>query len=250
MDKFHFLKFVTRFSLLQGLKEENMRKLLLPLFILIALSFVPVLAQTTEVPTLHVRVAHFSPDAPAVDVYLNGAKSAIQGLTYPKVSEWVEIPARSYQIAAVPTGTRSAAIGPLTLDLPADAWLTIAAVGSATNSTLKATVITEDYTPISDGQARVTLFHAIEGAPPVDVFADDAQVVNLLAFPGKLGSNDGATTFDVDSGLYSLKVVPSGEAFRTLLEVPSTILVTKNNYFIAAVGTADAPQLVIVPTRS
>ena len=205
-----------------------MRKLLFPLFMLILLTVVPVLAQSTTLPTVHVRVAHFSPDAPAVDIYLNGAKSAIQGLSFPHVSEWLEIPARSYQVAAVPTGSRSAAIGPVTLDLAADAWLTIAAVGSADKGTLKATVVSEDYSPITEGHARVTVYHAIEGAPPVDVLADDAQVVNLLAFPGKLGGNDGAATVDVTAGLHSVQVVPSGESFRTLLDLPSTIFVTNN----------------------
>ena len=50
-----------------------------------------------------VRVAHFSPDAPAVDVYVNDDK-VLSGVRYKTVSEYLEPPAGSYDLAVRPAG--------------------------------------------------------------------------------------------------------------------------------------------------
>ena len=41
---------------------------------------------------VHIRVAHFSLDTPAVDVFVNG-DAAIQNLEFPTVTDWIELPA-------------------------------------------------------------------------------------------------------------------------------------------------------------
>jgi transforming growth factor-beta-induced protein len=205
----------------------------------------------TALETVHIRVAHFSPDTPAVDVYVNGELSAVQGLEFPNVTEWIELPAGTYNLAVSPAGTslEDAAIGPADFDLPANAWITVAAVGSPANGTLTAAPVIEDYSPIPDGSARVTVFHGIEDAPAVDVLAGGAAVVSQLAFPGALdGSNDGAFTLDVPAGSYDLQVVPAGETSPVVLDLPGTQLDAGMNYFVAAVGTLDAPQVVVQAT--
>jgi hypothetical protein len=219
--------------------------LLLALLLIAALT--SVVAAQTEAPTLHVRVAHFSPDTPAVDIFLNGTRTPIQGLAFGSISDWVEIPAGSYQVAAI-TAERQRVIGPATFDLPADAWITVAAVGSLKRGTLQAAPVIEDYSPLEAGQARVTVFHGIEGVVPVDVLAGDSKIVDLLAFPGKLGGNDGAASLTVPAGIYDLQVVPAGETLRVLFDLKRTILVANTSYFIAAIGPADAPQVVIKAT--
>jgi hypothetical protein len=50
-----------------------------------------------------VRVAHFSPDAPAVDVYVNDDK-VLSGVEYKTVSKYLELPAGSYDLAVRPAG--------------------------------------------------------------------------------------------------------------------------------------------------
>ncbi len=226
-----------------------MRKVLVLGVLLAVLSLaVPALAQ--EANTVHVRIAHFSPDAPAVDIYLNGMKSPLTGLEFPNVTAWVEVPAGSYNVAVVPSGAtiNEAAIGPADFELPAGAWITVAAVGSLADGTLQPAVLIEDYSAIPAGSARVSLFHGIEGAPPVDVLADGAAAVRSLAFPGSRGNNDGFTTVTVPSNVYDFQVVPFGRGTPVLLDLPGTFLQSGVNYFVAAVGTADDPQVKIVAT--
>lgn len=76
-----------------------MRKLIVLLLLLVFV--VPVLAQSEDVA--HVRVAHFSVDAPTVDVYIDGMLE-VEGVDFPVVSEWMEIPAGTHSVAIAPAG--------------------------------------------------------------------------------------------------------------------------------------------------
>jgi transforming growth factor-beta-induced protein len=200
-----------------------------------------------EPETTHLRVAHFSPDTPAIDVYVNGELSDVQDLSFPAITSWIELPAGSYNIAVAPADTslEDAAIGPTDFDLPADGWITVAAIGSLEAGTLASQVIVEDYSDIPEGSARVTVFHAIEDAPAVDVLASGSPVISNLAFPGMQGSNDGVFTLEVPAGSYDLQVVPGGATEPVVLDLSGTELTANNHYFVAAVGTLAAPQVAL-----
>lgn len=196
-----------------------------------------------------IRVAHFSPDTPAVDVFVNG-EASIQGLEFPAITGWIQLPAGTYNIAVAPAGAgiEAAAIGPADFDLPADAFITVAAIGSLEAGTLAPQVLVEDYSDIAEGSARVTVFHAIEDAPAVDVLAGGSPVVTALAFPGAQDSNDGAFTLEVPAGSYDLQVVPTGATEPVVLDLPGTQLDADTRYFVAAVGTLAAPQIALAAT--
>jgi uncharacterized surface protein with fasciclin (FAS1) repeats len=202
--------------------------------------------------TVKIRVAHFSPDAPAVDVYIDGVKSDIQGLAFPEITPWIEVPAGTYNIAVAPAGLTiaSAILPPADFELPAGAWITVAAIGTFDRGrgSFTAQVIVEDYSPIPEGSARVTVFHAIDGAPTVDVKAGGAAIVSVLAYPGKLGSNDGVATLDVPAGTYDLSVTPTGSDYPIILDLPGTTLEANNHYFVAAVGTPTEPGVALAVT--
>jgi hypothetical protein len=220
----------------------------LGLLLTVVLALAPAMAQDTG--TLHVRVAHLAPDAPAVDIYVNGELSPVKKLAFRNASAWIELPAGKYSVAVVPNGKtlQDAVIGPKDYELKADQWLTIAAVGTVAKKNLKAVVISEDYSPIKDGDVRVTVFHGISDGPAVDVYAGKNKVITELAFPGKRGTNDGATTLNVPAGLYNLKVVAFGRSKPVILNLPSLGLNAGTNYLLAAIGTASAPEGILIAT--
>ncbi len=199
---------------------------------------------------VNIRVAHFSPDTPAVDVYVNGELSDIQALEFPNITPWITLPAGSYNLAVSPAGTslEDAAIGPADFELPAGAWITVAATGSLTNGTLAPQVLIEDYAPIAEGQARVTVFHGIEDAPAVDVLAGGAPIISQLAFPNTQGNNDGLFILDVPAGSYDIQVVPAGATEPVVLDLPGTALEAGRNYLVAAVGSLAEPQVALAAT--
>jgi transforming growth factor-beta-induced protein len=206
--------------------------------------------EPADVEMVTIRVAHLSPDTPAVDVFVNG-EAAIEALEFPNITDWIELPAGTYNIAVAPAGAgiEAAAIGPADFELPAGAYITVAAIGSLEAGTLAPQVIVEDYSELAEGSARVSVFHAIEDAPAVDVLADGAELVNQLAFPGSLGANDGFFTVDVPAGTYSLQVVPDGATESVVIDLPDTALEAGMHYFVAAVGTLENPSVALAVTN-
>lgn len=224
-----------------------MRRLLF-FTLVILLTAVPALAQdaaTTD--TTHIRIAHLSPDAPLVDIYVNGELSEVTGLGFMDVSGWLALPADTYEIAVVPAGAAptDAAFGPVSLPLTADAWITAAAVGSLDNATFALALVLEDYvTPLESGSARVTVFHSIEDAPGVDVrLVDGTLLVPDVAYTN-------FATFDVPAGAYDLQVVPAGEDEPVVLDLSGTALDADTYYFIAAVGALATPDFAFAATTA
>lgn len=192
-------------------------------------------------PVARVRVAHFSPDAPAVQVFLNGEPSGIQTLSFGNISGWVEVPAGTYSVAVAPAGAPvdQAAIGPVSLTFRAGSWTTVAAIGSLGSGSLTATTINEDYRAIDGGEARVTVFHGIEDAPAVDVILPDgAKVVSNLAF-GR------SATVTVPANVYDLRVVPAGKTSPVVINLAGTNLEGATYYFVAATNTLASPQVAL-----
>ncbi len=227
------------------------------LLALLAIAVAPIIAQDAEEagPVTNIRVAHFSPDAPAVDVYVNG-EVAIAGLAFPDVTGWVQLAAGAYSIAVAPAGTSldDAVIGPAEFVLTADAWNTVAAVGQVADGSLRAGVVAEDYSELPQGTARVTFFNAIgdAGIEPLDVLVNEEVVADELGLPGVIG--DGAFTVDYPEGEYEIAFVPE-EGSRAFFTINSQDIVGGSNYFIAAVGTIAtddglAVQPVVVRTET
>lgn len=197
-------------------------------------------------PTTNIRVAHFSSDTPAVDIYVNG-EVAIADLEFPNVTDFISLPAGSYELAVAPAGTSlaEAAIGPATFDLPADAYLTVAAIGSLSAGTLTVAVIPTNIEGLAEGSARVTIFHGIEDAPAVDILANGAVLVPSLAYPATADGNDGIFELDVPAGTYDLQVVPSGATEPVVIDLPGTTLEAGTYYLVAAVGTLADPSAAV-----
>jgi len=192
-----------------------------------------------------VRVAHFSPDAPAVDVYVDG-EVAVESLEYPTVTAFLELEPGVYSIAVAPTGTSvdDAVIGPTNVQFEAQSIQTIAAVGSAEEGTLSATVIIEDSDDITEGSARVTFIHAVEGAPAVDVYGSNALLVQALRFPS--ANSDGGFTREIPAGQIDFSITVAENADATLATANNVDLEDNTFYIVAAIGTAEEPVLLVV----
>jgi transforming growth factor-beta-induced protein len=211
----------------------------------------PVAEEAVAEEVVNIRVAHLSPDTPAVDVYVDG-EAAITDLAFGSITDFVTLPAGSYELAVAPAGTsiEDAAIGPAAFDLPANTFITVAAIGSLEAGTLTPAVIAEEFAGLAEGSARVTVFHAIEDAPAVDIRAGNAAVISMLAYPGTMvdeagDPNDGVFTIDVPAGTYDLAVVPSGATEPVVIDLSGTELAADTYYFVAAVGTLEDPSVAL-----
>lgn len=229
-----------------------MRKIFASLIAVLAflIAVVPAMAQDAAEEAVasgdaYVRVAHFSPDTPSVFVY-NG-ENLVTSVRFPNVSRWVKLAPGDYTFVVTTEATPGEGAIEFAASLEAGQFVTVAAFGSSERGTLKLQAIAEDFSRITTGRARVTVVHAIEGAPVVDIRANGGVVIPTLAYPGSLGSNDGVETIEVPAGTYTLSVTAS-EFGTLILEAADTVLEANKNYFIAAVGTAQNPSVKVVVT--
>lgn len=205
------------------------------------------LPASAQAGTANIRVAHFSADAPAVDVYIDG-ELVISELDFPEVSEWTGVEPGTYTIAVTPAGANDAVIGPAEFTFAEGEFVTIAAIGLVGNNTLTAQALVEDYSPTNDGETRISVFHAIQDAGPVDVSANGNTLVRLLAYPNTIvAEGDGFDTVDVLAAEYDISVALN-ETGDEIFSIEDITMGQNRNYFIAAVGTAANPQFVLVTT--
>src|SRR3712207_8156260 len=103
------------------------RVLVLGLALLVALALAaPALAQGSG--DAQVRVAHLSPDAPNVDVYVNG-EPVLTDVPYTTVSSYLSLPAGTQQVTVYAAGDTSTPVIDAPVELAAGGAYTIAAVG-------------------------------------------------------------------------------------------------------------------------
>ena len=141
-----------------------------------------------------VRVAHLSPDAPAVDVCLAPAGTGDftgpvleqaggpGGLAYAQATRYLEVAAGTYDVRVV-AATAVDCASPVVPDtagatLPGDAAVTIAATGLVAPGEGQpgfALVPLVDDPEAAAGRAKVRFVHASSGTPPVDVGAGTGE---------------------------------------------------------------------------
>ena len=220
---------------------SNIRRMLtVGLALLTALALAaPALAQGTG--EAQVRVAHLAPDAPNVDVYVNG-EPALTNVPYTTISDYLTLPAGTQQVTVYAAGDTATPVIDTPVELAAGAAYTVAAVGLVADDSLTAQVYEDDLRAPSDGNAKVRVVHASPDAGPVDVVpAGGEPLVSGLAFPE-------ATPYtEVPADTYTLDVNAAGTN-QTVLTVPAATLASGGVYSAFAVGTvyADSLQVLLV----
>lgn len=220
---------------------SNIRRMLtVGLALLAALALAaPALAQGTG--EAQVRVAHLAPDAPNVDVYVNG-EPALTNVPYTTISDYLTLPAGTQQVTVYAAGDTATPVIDTPVDLAAGAAYTVAAVGLVADGSLTAQVYEDDLRAPSGDNAKVRVVHASPDAGPVDVVpAGGEPLVSGLAFPE-------ATPYaEVPADTYTLDVNAAGTN-QTVLTVPDATLASGGVYSAFAVGTvyADSLQVLLV----
>jgi hypothetical protein len=176
-----------------------------------------------------IRVLHASPDAPAVDVYLDGSE-AISDLAFDEITDYVSVPAGSYTVEVFPAAADGTGDAVITADvtLSADTDYTVAAVGALAE--IEPLVLVDDNSAPPAGQVRVRFVHASPDAPAVDIFAEGVGVVvSGAAF------KDASEYLAVPALTYNLEVRAAGTE-TVALALPGLALEEGNVYSAFAVG--------------
>jgi hypothetical protein len=200
----------------------------------------------------YIRLAHLSPDTPAVDVYVapfgqTSAPQVIRGVGYGAVSAYQKVPPGRYTIAmrAAGAGASTPAVISATVNATEGSAHTVAGVGRF--SSLNLTVLTDDLTLPPAGQARVRVIQASSRVPTLKVAADNGPVI--------AGAAQFATTSDyqtVPAGTWTLRL--SGANGSTTARVKldaggvySVIVLDGANGGLQTVTRVDARGAQVVP---
>lgn len=200
--------------------------------------------------TGRVRVVHASPNAPAVDVLVDGVK-VLESLPFREYSEYLPLSAGSHEIRVNVAGTQTTVLQAAP-NVMAGRDYTAIAVGFAGRTPALDLLLLEDNnaTP-AQGQIKVRVVHGAPSAPAVDVYvttpfeALDGKTPVLTNVPFKAASG----YLQVPVSLYQARVAVAG---TKTIAIDSHRLVTWNGMIrtIVAVDAKDggAPfDFIILP---
>jgi hypothetical protein len=112
-----------------------------------------------------VSVMHASPDAPAVDVYVNG-ELALSEVPFFAASPYLPLEPGTYAVAVTPAGAAiEDAVISGDVNVTEGTYVTVAAVN--TLDSIEAVAFTDNLSDPAAGQTRVSLIHAVPDAPAV-----------------------------------------------------------------------------------
>ncbi|MDG2422416.1 MAG: DUF4397 domain-containing protein [Phycisphaerales bacterium] len=194
---------------------------------LMVTSGVVIASIATMASAADVRVAHLSPDAPAVDVLVNGAP-AFTNVAFGDVTGYAELPEGTYDIKVVAAGTTGPAVIDAMIPLPESGDFTIAAVDSLKNI---GAVIYADVNVRTPGSTGVRFVHASPGTPAVDIAVANGGPV--LFADVAFGESGGYVT--VPSGEYDLEARVAGTEI-VALSLPGVALTGGTSITVWAKG--------------
>lgn len=186
--------------------------------------------------TAKLRVVHASPDAPAVDVYVNGDLT-LEEVPFKADSGYLDVPAGTHNVEVFAAGTEYAeGAAVLQADLTVEAGKAYTVAAANTVDALEF-VVAEDSMEVTEGKTKIRVGHLSPDAPAVDVgvIGGDA-VFSGAEFPGITDYTE------LDAGTYDLEIrLPDG---TQVLPLEGTELAADTVYSVFAVNTADSLEVI------
>jgi hypothetical protein len=155
-----------------------------------------------------VRVVHASPDAPNVDVLVDGSE-VLSDVPYLAASDYLEVPAGGRNVQVNAAGTTTSVIDE-DIDLADGTDYTIIASGLV--ESIQPLVLTDDNSAPASGNVRVRAIHGAPSAPAVDIYVTAPGVDLAEATPvlSGVGFGDIADYVEVPAGNYQVRATLAG----------------------------------------
>lgn len=194
---------------------------------LVALLFLSASTLMAQSTTGKVRVVHASPDAPAVDVLVDGVK-VLENLPFREYSEYLALPAGPHDIRVNVTGTNTTVLQAAP-NVGAGKAYTAIAVGFAGGQSpaLDLMLLADETEPVEGVNIKLRVVHAAPSAPGVDIYVTtpfeslDNKSPLLQNVPFKAASG----YYTVPVSLYQARVAVAG---TKTIAIDSHRLVTWN----------------------
>jgi hypothetical protein len=155
-----------------------------------------------------VRIFHASPDAPNVDVLVDGGR-VLENVPYTVSSGFLHVDAGDRRFQIQVTGTDITAID---ATVPLEGNTDYVVIASDKVAKITPIVATADRTPPPAGQAKVRVFHGAPSAPAVDIYvtAPDADIDTASPVLSNVPFGIISDYLTVPAGAYDVKVTVAG----------------------------------------
>lgn len=173
-----------------------------------------------------VMAVHASPDAPAVDLIVDGAVAAT-GLAFANNTVYLEVASGTRNVKVNVAGTTTTVIN---ASLPVTSGSSYTVFASDVVASISPVVLTDDLTAPAAGNAHVRFVHLSPDAPAVDVAVQGGPVL----FANKTFKEYTPFT-PVAAGTYDLEVRPAGSA-TVVLPLNGIVLQPGKIYTVFAKG--------------
>jgi hypothetical protein len=213
---------------------------LLPIAVVLVLAaLVPAMGASAQGEQARIRIVHASPDAPNVDIWVDGSV-AVSNLAFNTATDYIALAPGDYDIAVTPTGgTVADAVIEAKLTLAASMDYTVAAVGQV--AAIAPLVLEDNNAAPASGKAHIRVVHASPDAPAVDIaVAGGPVLLTDLAFP------TASDYLPVDAGTYDLAVRPTGTE-TSALDINGFVADAGTIYTVFATGLAGDGSLGVLP---
>lgn len=149
------------------------------------------------------RVAHLSPNAPNVDVSVDGSL-VLEDVPFGAVSAYLEVPPGERDVEITPAGDAETAVFDGAVSVHAAAAYTVAAIGELgeeADAAFEPLILADDLSAPGDGNARLSAVHVSPDAPAVDITVASTGDALFDGVPyGKRGS------IEVPAGDYTVQI--------------------------------------------
>jgi Domain of unknown function (DUF4397) len=192
----------------------------------------------TGVPDATVRVVHASPDAPAINVLVDGQQIA-QDLAYGTATEYAPLSPGDHHVQVVLTNGHAPIIDQ-TVTFEGWASYILEVVGQFANIQLVANAV--DVSPTSPGEARLRFVNAVPNGPALSLGTVGSEIGLAIdiGFPNASGYlTTGAGTYDLE--------VRNADSEETLASVPGFQFAAGHVYDLYALGQGADGQIQILP---
>lgn len=179
----------------------------------------------------YLRVYHASPDAPAVDVYLNDML-AVKDLAYGNITNYLAVNPGVYNVKVFPAGTTKKPVINTNVTLNPGTYNTAAAINRLCDITLLP--IADANVPLVPCKANIRFAHLSPNAPRVDITLPNGTVLFR-----NVGFGQVTGYLPVDPGTYTLQVRVAG-THQVVLTVPNVTVAQDNYYTVYAQGLVGA----------
>ena len=155
-----------------------------------------------------VRVVHASPDAPDVDVLVDGA-TVLSDVPYLTASDYLGVAAGSRNLKVNAAGSTTSVID-ANVNLVDGADYTVIAGGLV--SSIEPIVLEDDRTAPAAGSVRVRAVHGAPSAPAVDIYitAPGADIAGMAPALANVAFGASSEYIEAPAGSYQVRITPAG----------------------------------------